>query len=42
VILNHGRVVARGTAAELIAQAGESSMEDAFVRLLGTGEGLAA
>ena len=42
VILNHGRVVARGTAPELIAQTGETSMEEAFVRLLGTGEGLAA
>jgi sodium transport system ATP-binding protein len=41
VILNHGRVVASGTAAELIALAGETSMEEAFVRLLGTGEGLA-
>jgi sodium transport system ATP-binding protein len=35
-------VVARGTAPELIAQTGETSMEEAFVRLLGSGEGLAA
>ena len=42
VILGAGRVVAQGTAAELIAQSGEASLEDAFVSLLGTGEGLAA
>jgi len=42
VILGHGRVVATGTAAELIAQSGETVLEDAFVRLLGSGEGLAA
>jgi sodium transport system ATP-binding protein len=42
VILAHGRVVAHGTAAELQAQAGTASLEDAFVTLLGTGEGLAA
>jgi hypothetical protein len=34
--------VAHGTAAELQAQAGTASLEDAFVSLLGTGEGLAA
>jgi sodium transport system ATP-binding protein len=42
VILGHGRVAANGTAAELIEQAGAASLEDAFVRLLGSGEGLAA
>jgi len=42
VILGHGRVVAIGTAGELIAQSGESVLEEAFVRLLGSGEGLAA
>jgi sodium transport system ATP-binding protein len=42
VILAHGRVVAHGTASELQAQAGTASLEDAFVTLLGTGEGLAA
>ena len=42
VILAHGRVVAHGTAAALQAQAGTASLEDAFVSLLGTGEGLAA
>jgi sodium transport system ATP-binding protein len=42
VILSRGRVVAHGTAAELQAQAGTASLEDAFVSLLGTGEGIAA
>jgi sodium transport system ATP-binding protein len=42
VILGRGRVVAVGTAAELVAQSGEAVLEDAFVRLLGSGEGLAA
>ena len=42
VILGVGSVVAEGTAAELIAQSGAASLEDAFVSLLGTGEGLAA
>ncbi len=35
VILGHGRVVADGTAAELVAQSGEATLEEAFVRLLG-------
>jgi sodium transport system ATP-binding protein len=42
VILGRGQVVASGTAAELLVQSGEASLEDAFVRLLGSGEGLAA
>jgi sodium transport system ATP-binding protein len=42
VILGAGRVVAAGTAVELIAQSGAATLEDAFVSLLGTGEGLAA
>jgi sodium transport system ATP-binding protein len=42
VILGGGRVVATGTAVELLAQSGQSSLEEAFVRLLGSGEGLAA
>lgn len=42
VILAHGRVVAHGTAGELVEQAGTRSLEDAFVTLLGSGEGLAA
>jgi sodium transport system ATP-binding protein len=42
VILGHGRVIAGGTAAEILAQAGRATLEDAFVALLGSGEGLAA
>ena len=42
VILGAGRVVAEGTASELIAWSGAATLEDAFVALLGTGEGLAA
>ena len=42
VVLAHGRIVAAGTAAELIALAGTAGLEDAFVALLGTDEGLAA
>jgi len=40
VILGKGRVVAEGTSAELVARSGASSLEDAFVGLLGSGEGL--
>jgi sodium transport system ATP-binding protein len=42
VILGHGRVQAAGTGAELLARSGEASLEDAFVSLLGSAEGLAA
>ena len=42
VILAQGRVVAAGTADELVAQAGTRTLEDAFVALIGSGEGLAA
>jgi sodium transport system ATP-binding protein len=42
VVLAHGRVVARGSAAELVAAAGAPTLEDAFVTLIGSGEGLAA
>ena len=42
VILGHGRVQAAGTGAELLARTGEASLEEAFVRLLGSAEGLAA
>jgi sodium transport system ATP-binding protein len=42
VILAAGQVVAQGTAAELIAQTGAPTLEDAFVGLIGSGEGLAA
>jgi sodium transport system ATP-binding protein len=40
VILGRGRVVAEGTAGELVAQSGAETLEDAFVGLLGSGEGL--
>jgi len=42
VIVGHGRVVASGTGTDLIARSGQASLEDAFVALLGSGEGLAA
>jgi len=35
-------VVATGTAPELLARSGQTSLEEAFVHLLGSGEGLAA
>ena len=40
VVIAQGRVVAEGTVAALRAQAGEASLEDAFVKLIGTAEGL--
>ena len=42
VIIAHGRVVAEGTADELRAQTGETNLEDAFVKAIGTEEGLMA
>ena len=42
VVLSHGRVVAAGTAAELVERAGTAGLEDAFVKLIGSDEGLAA
>jgi sodium transport system ATP-binding protein len=42
VILGQGKVVAVGTAPELVTRSGQASLEDAFVHLLGGGEGLAA
>jgi sodium transport system ATP-binding protein len=42
VILGHGRVIASGTAEEILAQSNRATLEDAFVALLGSGEGLAA
>jgi sodium transport system ATP-binding protein len=42
VIMGDGHVVASGTTAELVAQSGAATLEDAFVALLGSGEGLAA
>jgi len=40
VVIAHGTVVATGTPEGLRAQTGQSTLEDAFVRLIGTGEGL--
>jgi len=40
VVIASGRVVASGTEAELLAQTGHSSLEDAFVDLVGV-EGMA-
>jgi sodium transport system ATP-binding protein len=41
-VLSHGRVVAHGTAHELTTQAATANLEDAFVALLGSEEGIAA
>lgn len=40
VIIAKGRVVAQGSADELRARTGESNLEDAFVKAIGSGEGL--
>ena len=42
VVIAHGRVVAHGTSDALRAQTGEANLEDAFVRLIGSDEGLHA
>ena len=42
VVIAHGRVVAHGTSDALRAQTGEANLEDAFVRLIGSEEGLHA
>ncbi|GAP64950.1 ABC-type Na+ transport system, ATPase component [Mizugakiibacter sediminis] len=42
VVIAHGRVVADGSADALRAQTGEANLEDAFVKIIGSGEGLAA
>ncbi|MFC4729133.1 ATP-binding cassette domain-containing protein [Coralloluteibacterium thermophilus] len=42
VVIAHGRVVAQGTPDELRAQAGRDNLEDAFVHLIGSEEGLTA
>ena len=39
VIIARGVVVAQGTPDELRAQAGEASLEEAFMRLIGSGSG---
>jgi sodium transport system ATP-binding protein len=40
VVIAQGRVVAAGTADELRAQTGEDNLEDAFVKAIGSDEGL--
>ena len=40
VVIAHGKAIASGTPAEIQARTGEATLEDAFVRLIGTGEGL--
>ncbi|MBB5207703.1 ATP-binding cassette domain-containing protein [Chiayiivirga flava] len=40
VVIAQGKVVAQGTADELRAQTGEDNLEDAFVRVIGSEEGL--
>ena len=42
VVIAHGRVVADESPDALKAQTGESNLEDAFVKIIGTDEGLAA
>jgi sodium transport system ATP-binding protein len=42
VVVARGRVMAQGTPEELRAATGQSSLEDAFVRVIGTEEGLLA
>ncbi len=42
VIIADGRVAAEGTADELLQRSGEKNLEDAFVRLIGSDEGLLA
>jgi sodium transport system ATP-binding protein len=42
VIVGHGRVVADGSGAQLLRDSAQTTLEDAFVTLLGSGEGLAA
>jgi sodium transport system ATP-binding protein len=42
VVIAHGRVMAEGTADELRAKTGEANLEDAFVKVIGSEEGLHA
>ena len=42
VVIAKGRVVAQGSADELRAQTGEANLEDAFVKVIGSDEGLFA
>jgi sodium transport system ATP-binding protein len=40
VVIAHGRVVADGTPEELRARTGRANLEDAFVQVIGSAEGL--
>lgn len=40
IVIAHGSVVAAGTPEEIRERTGQSSLEEAFVQLIGTGEGL--
>ncbi len=42
VIIANGRIAANGSAEELLARSGQHSLEDAFVKLIGSDEGLLA
>ncbi|NEZ02617.1 ATP-binding cassette domain-containing protein [Wenzhouxiangella sp. XN201] len=42
VIIADGKVAAEGTSEELLASSGEANLEDAFVKLIGSDEGLLA
>jgi sodium transport system ATP-binding protein len=42
VVIAQGRVMAEGTADELRAHTGEQNLEDAFVKVIGSEEGLHA
>ena len=42
VIIADGQIAANGTAEELMQKSGCDTLEDAFVRLIGTEEGLLA
>jgi sodium transport system ATP-binding protein len=42
VVIAHGRVVAQGTPDELRTQTARSNLEDAFVQVIGSEEGLFA
>lgn len=42
IVIAHGRVQAEGTTDDLRERAGEENLEDAFVKLIGTDEGLMA
>jgi sodium transport system ATP-binding protein len=41
IVIAHGNVVAHGTLDEIRMRTGQSQLEEAFVQLIGTGEGLA-